>query len=146
MCYNIAVGIVIRLLDMVFFLTWRIRMTENNWKDKTVTMYRPCGQAELDLVVESGFKKWPPRLPEQPIFYPVTNEAYAREVNKWNVSQFGKGYITMFKVKEAFASRYETQMVGGSNHTEWWIPAEDLEELNRNIVGLIEIIGQEPAK
>lgn len=30
----------------------------------------------------------------------------------------------------------------GMRHTEWWIPAEELEELNDNIVGLIEVIGE----
>ena len=25
---------------------------------------------------------------------------------------------------------------------EWWIPAEDLAELNRNIVGVIEVVSE----
>jgi hypothetical protein len=112
---------------------------------EVVTMYRPCGQTELDLVAVSGFKRWPPRLPGQPIFYPVTNEAYALEVNKWNVSQFGKGYVTRFKVKHTFIEKYPIEQVGGHYHTEWWIPAEDLEALNDNIVGEIEVIYEEPA-
>lgn len=41
-----------------------------------------------------------------------------------------------------FARRYEVHKVGGEYHTEWWIPAEDLEALNDNIVGLIEVIGE----
>ena len=36
--------------------------------------------------------------------------------------------------------RYAVQQVGAAHHTEWWIPAEDLDELNQNIVGLIEVI------
>ena len=119
-------------------------MSQNNWQATTVTMYRPCGQEELDLVIASGYKKWPPRLPWQPIFYPVTNEKYAREVNKWNVGEKGTGYITKFGVRQEFAARYEIQTVGDNYHTEWWIPAEDLEELNRNIVGVIEVIAKEP--
>lgn len=112
--------------------------------EKLVTMYRPCGQKELDLVAESGFKRWPPRLPEQPIFYPVTNEAYAIEVNRWNVSQFGKGYVTKFKIRCEFVEKYRVEQVGGRHHTEWWIPAEDLEDFNDNIVGGIEVIYEEP--
>jgi hypothetical protein len=38
--------------------------------------------------------------------------------------------------------KYETQRVGGSHHTEWWVPAEELEQLNDNIVGVIEVIGE----
>jgi hypothetical protein len=34
------------------------------------------------------------------------------------------------------------QKVGSSIHQELWIPAEDLAEMNRNIVGLIEVIGE----
>ncbi|MBW3199505.1 MULTISPECIES: hypothetical protein [Marinobacter] len=114
-------------------------------EEELITMYRPCGQKELDLVAESGFKRWPPRLPEQPIFYPVTNEAYAIEVNKWNVSQFGKGYVTRFRVRRGFVEKYRIEQVGGRHHTEWWIPAEDLENFNDNIVGEIEVIYEESA-
>jgi hypothetical protein len=66
---------------------------------ETVTLYRPTGPRELQLVKESGFKKWPPRLPEQAIFYPVTNEEYAKQTaTKWNIKDRGFGYITKFEV------------------------------------------------
>lgn len=111
--------------------------------EETVTLYRPTGAKELELVKQSGFKRWPPRLPEQPIFYPVTNERYATEITtKWNVRDKGVGYVTRFKVKKSFMDKYQIQQVGDSYHTEWWVPAEELEELNDNIVGLIEIIGE----
>ena len=38
--------------------------------------------------------------------------------------------------------KYEIQKVGGSIHTEWWIPAEELEDLNSNIVGKIEVVAE----
>lgn len=111
--------------------------------EETIVMYRPTGPEELKLVAESGYKKWPPRLPDQPIFYPVTNEEYAKQIAmKWNVKSRGVGYVTKFKVKKAFADKYELHKVGGAEHTEWWIPADDLEKLNENIVGLIEVIGE----
>ena len=108
----------------------------------TVSCYRPVGEKELALVRESGFTKWPPRLPEQPIFYPVTNEEYAIEVTQWNITDFEAGYVTRFEVNREFMDRYPIKQVGGKGHTEWWIPAEDLEELNANIVGKIEVIGE----
>lgn len=112
----------------------------NNVKD-TVILYRPTGPEELELVKNSDYKKWPPRLPEQPIFYPVTNEKYAIQIAKeWNVSASGSGYVTRFEVDKEFMKKYEIQKVGGLIHTEWWIPAEELEELNNHIVGLIEVI------
>ncbi|MEO0424024.1 MAG: hypothetical protein AAF184_16925 [Pseudomonadota bacterium] len=108
---------------------------------KTITLYRPTGPNELKLVRESGFKRWPPRLPEQPIFYPVTNEEYARQISeRWNLKDSGEGFVTKFEVDAQFMSRYEIQQVGGEIHTEWWIPAEDLEDLNDHIVGEIEVI------
>jgi len=106
-------------------------------------MYRPTGPEELKLVEASGFSRWPPRLPEQPIFYPVTNEQYAVEIaTRWNVKDSAVGFVTRFAVRKSFASRYEVQKVGGTYHTEWWIPAEELEQLNDNIVGTIEVIGE----
>lgn len=103
-------------------------------------MYRPCNQAELDLVAASGYKCWPPRLEGQPIFYPVTNEQYAKEINAWNKMDYSKGYVTRFAVEKEFVDRYAIQTVGAAHHTEWWIPAEDLDALNDHIVGQIEVI------
>lgn len=111
--------------------------------DDLVTMYRPVGPKELKLLQESCFRRWPPRLPEQPIFYPVTNERYAVEIaSRWNMKDDGVGYVTRFAVRGDFMRRYEVQKVGGEHHTEWWIPAEELEELNDNIVGAIEVIDE----
>jgi hypothetical protein len=107
----------------------------------TVTLFRPTGPRELALVEASGFKRWPPRLREQPIFYPVTNEAYAIEIARdWNVPASGQGFVTRFLVRKTFMNRYTVQQVGAAHHTEWWVPAEELEELNDNIVGLIEVV------
>jgi hypothetical protein len=111
--------------------------------EETVILYRPTGPREMELIAESGYRQWPPRLPEQPIFYPVTNEEYAKEIAiKWNIPASGVGFVTKFLVKKIFMDKYETHKVGGESHTEWWIPAEDLEELNDNIVGLIEVVGE----
>lgn len=108
---------------------------------RTITLFRPTGPHELALVAESGYRRWPPRLPEQPIFYPVTNEDYAVEIARdWNVPQSGAGYVTRFEVDAAFMARYETHVVGAARHAEWWIPAEELEALNEHIVGRIEVI------
>jgi len=118
-------------------------MWKRHMEIKTVILYRPTGPTELELVRQSGFKRWPPRLPEQPIFYPVTNEAYARQIAvEWNVAASGVGYVTRFHVLQSFMDRYQIQKVGGAIHTEWWIPAEELEELNDHIVGQIEVIGE----
>ncbi|EEF62197.1 hypothetical protein [Pedosphaera parvula] len=111
--------------------------------NETITLFRPVGPKELGLVREGGFKGFPPRLPEQPIFYPVTNEEYAVQIaQRWNVPDSGSGYVTRFQVRKEFLSKYDVKNVGASKHNEYWIPAEDLNEFNRNIVGEIEVIAE----
>jgi hypothetical protein len=110
-----------------------------------MTLWRPTGPQELALVEASGWTAWPPRLPDQPIFYPVLNEDYAiRIARDWNVKASGKGYVTRFEVVKSFLDRYDVQQAGGQTILEYWIPADDLEELNRNIVGTIEVVRQYP--
>lgn len=106
----------------------------------TTVLYRPTGPNELELVRASGYKRWPARLPDQPFFYPVTNEQYAIEIARdWNVRSSGSGYVTRFEVESLFMDRYAVQQVGGKHHTEWWVPAEELDALNDHIVGLIVV-------
>ena len=106
----------------------------------TVTLWRPTGP-ELALVEASGWREWPPRLPDQPIFYPVLNEDYAARIARdWNVKASGAGYVTRFEVEKDFLDKYDVQQAGGQTILEYWIPAEDLEEFNRHIVGLIEVV------
>ncbi len=107
------------------------------------TLFRPVGPKELALIRQLGWLAFPARLPEQPIFYPVLNEEYARQIARnWNVPSSGAGFVTRFEVNSAFLARYPAKTVGASIHTELWIPAEDLKELNRNIVGMITVIAE----
>ena len=112
-----------------------------NPREPAVTLFRPVGPEELALVRASGWRAWPPRLPGQPIFYPVLNEEYATKIARdWNVPQSGSGYVTRFKVRKAFLDNYEIHQVGGQTILEYWIPAEDLAEFNANIIGNIEVV------
>jgi hypothetical protein len=109
----------------------------------TKTLYRPVGQQELDLIVQSGYTAFPPRLPEQPIFYPVLNEDYAAQIARdWNAKHNTpkRGYVTRFAVQTTFLERYTIQTVGAAIHQEYWIPADELEAFNQHIVGTIEVI------
>jgi hypothetical protein len=106
-----------------------------------VTLYRPVGPTEVDLIKATGWREFIPRLPDQPIFYPVTNHAYATQIARdWNAKASGAGFVTRFAVNAAYLARFPVQKVGGSMHTEYWVPAEELPESNANIVGLIEVI------
>jgi hypothetical protein len=114
--------------------------------DETVTLYRPVGPKELELIERSGFSAFPPRLPEQPIFYPVLNQAYAEQIARdWNAKDARTGYrgfVTRFRVRTAFLERHSPKQVGSAIHLEYWIPAEELAEFNANIVGPIEVVSR----
>lgn len=112
---------------------------------RTTTLYRPVGPIELELIEKNDFRAFPPRLPEQPIFYPVLERSYAAQIARcWNAPASGAGFVTRFRVSDEFLSRYEVRTVGSRQYREYWIPAEDLDELNGNIVGEIEVIESYP--
>ena len=104
-------------------------------------LYRPVGLKELELIAKSGFKKFPPRLPEQLIFYPVLNFEYAQKIARdWNTkSSSFAGFVTKFKLEKALIKKYEIRQVGNRIHQELWVAAEELEEFNSHIIGKITI-------
>lgn len=113
--------------------------------ERTLTLWRPVGPQELDLIRKAGMRAFPPRLPDQPIFYPVLTEEYAVKIARdWNVPASGAGYVTCFDVKQSFIERYDVQQAGGRAHLEYWIPAEDLDAFNSAIVGPIRIVHSFP--
>lgn len=110
-------------------------------RPNSVVLYRPVGEAELALIRASGWKKFPPRLPDQPIFYPVLEEAYAIQIARdWNTRDGGTGHVLKFQVGADFLARYTVQTVGSRVHQEYWISAEDLPAFNEHLVGTIELI------
>lgn len=107
---------------------------------ETTQLWRPVGPVELDLIAKTDYREFPPRLPEQPIFYPVCNERYAIEIaERWNVRESKSGFVTRFEVRTEFLVHYERHIVGAPYHEEYWIPAEHLEAFNEAIVGQIEV-------
>ncbi len=111
---------------------------------KTQTLYRPVGLREMELIAESNYKKFPPRLEWQPVFYPVLNQQYAEQIaNEWNTPDEFSGFcgiVTVFKVDEGYIQKFEIQNVGDNSHNELWIPSEELEVFNEYIKGEIEIV------
>jgi hypothetical protein len=109
-----------------------------------LVLYRPIGCAELRLIVAAAFRGFPPRLPHQPIFYPVLHLEYARAIARdWNTQDAASeyaGFVTRFRVADSFVRRYPVQVAGSSRHEELWVPAEDLDEFNRHVEGAIEVI------
>jgi hypothetical protein len=119
-------------------------MAQNSYMvQQTQTLWRPTGPEELELVRASGWRAWPPRLPDQPIFYPVLNREYATKIARdWNVPSSGSGYVTRFQVEKSYLDNFKVHQVGGDTILEYWITAENLAEFNRHIVGLIEVVNE----
>lgn len=113
---------------------------------ETVTLYRPVGQKELDLIRDADFRAFPPRLPFQPIFYPVLTEDYAVQIARdWNVKDAASefvGYVTRFAVRTDFLAAYDVRTVGSFAHQEYWIPAADLPAFNAALVGPIDVTAE----
>jgi hypothetical protein len=100
---------------------------------ETVTLWRPVGQVELDLIEQSGWTRFPPRLPGQPIFYSVLNEAYATRIARdWNTQDPASGHVLRFELDARYAARFEPRRVGGAG----------IDEFNRHFVGPIECVGE----
>ncbi len=96
---------------------------------------------ELSLIEDSGWTKFPPRLFHQPIFYPVTNVEYARQITQeWNIPSYGNGFVVSFNMDIDYLSQFKEEKVGLDHHTEFWIPSEQLDEFNEHIIGKIEVL------
>jgi hypothetical protein len=111
---------------------------------ETLTLYRPVGLKEAELVLASGCSGFPPRLPDQPFFYPVMNADYARQIARdWNAPDAGSGhvgFVTAFDVDAAYLARFPVQTVGGRRHQELWVPAEELAEFNAQLAGPVRFL------
>ncbi|MBY2985262.1 ADP-ribosylation/crystallin J1 [Rhizobium johnstonii] len=107
---------------------------------ETITLWRPVGPEELALIRDLDMRGFPPRLPDQPIFYPVLSEDYAVKIARdWNVLRSGSGFVTKFDVRKDYLDGHAVQEAGGRAHLEYWIPAEEMDQFNAAIVGTIEV-------
>jgi hypothetical protein len=114
------------------------------FKMKFIKLYRPVGQLELDLIKNSDYNSFPPRLSWQPIFYPVLDYEYACSIARdWNTNDETNGnigYVTQFEIPLDYFNKFKIENVGASNHNELWVPAEELENFNAHIQGKIKVV------
>ncbi len=100
---------------------------------------------ELALIRDFGMRGFPPRLPDQQIFYPVLSEDHAIKIDRdWKVPRNGSGFVTRLDVRKDYLDGHTVQEVGGRAHLEYWIPAEEMDSFNAAIVGEIEVIRNLP--
>ena len=105
---------------------------------------RPAA-SDASLTPEA-WRAFPPRLAHQPIYHPVANEAYAVQIARdWNTKDAASGYadyVPRFRVRSDYLARHPVQTAGARTHQEYWIPAEEMDELNAAIVGPIEVTAE----
>jgi hypothetical protein len=104
-------------------------------------LWRPVGLPEMVKVFEAGMKGFPPRLPEQPIFYPVVVQEYADQIAAtWNTKEEPfVGYVTEMEIPDEYAARFTPQTVGAAIHRELWVPSEELAEFNDQLTKPISV-------
>ncbi|TGE14860.1 hypothetical protein E5J99_14465 [Hymenobacter elongatus] len=104
-------------------------------------LYCPIDQQELDLIAAANWLAFPPRLPEQPFFYPVLHAAYATQIARdGNVPYYGIGYVVRFAVEADYAATFPVQNVGGPDQEQLWVPAAELADFNQHLLGQIEVV------
>jgi hypothetical protein len=106
-------------------------------------LFRPIGLQELALLWDSGMREFPKRLIQQPIFYPVVNLEYARQIARdWNTPDANSGFagfVTRFAVSSTYLSKFDVHTAGSAAHREYWIPAKEMNSFNKAISGLISV-------
>jgi hypothetical protein len=107
-------------------------------------LFRPVGLKELELIAAARFRAFPPRLPWQPIFYPVLTREYATSIARnWNTKDSASGFagfVTAFEVDDNYIGQFPVQQVGGASIRELWVPSEELKEFNGHLTALIRVI------
>ena len=94
-------------------------------------LYRPVGTKELELIKQSEYTKYPARLPEQSIFYPVLNAKYNDD---------HKGYVTKFEIDDEYFQHFDIHTVGASYQQEIWVLAQAMEKMHQHMIGKIQVI------
>ena len=107
-------------------------------------LFRPIGADELGLIAKSGFRRFPPRLAENPAFCPVAAFDDARRVAELSKTQDKKsgfaGFVIRFEVADNYVERLEARLAHRPEGAGFEIPQSELENLNRHLVGRIEIV------
>ena len=106
---------------------------------KTTILYRPVGEKELALIRESHYRRFPPREPNQPVFYPVLDRRHAEELAR---KEPAACFVTRFAVRSEFLATYEIYRVGAANALEYRVPANELSAFNDAIVGPIAVVAE----
>ena len=111
----------------------------------TLTIYRAISLQELEMIEASGFTRFPPRLPDQPVLCLSLQFAHAEQLARDWIARFcvpPAGFVTQCDVVLEFLKNYRTEPVEGTAFREYQIPSDDVLRFNNSIVGQIEIAAE----
>ena len=106
-------------------------------------LYCPVGLREVERIAASGFHRFPPRTPDRPIFRATpardAAEAIARDWHTRDDASGYAGFVMRFEVRDSLLDRYPLRAADDSGRRELRVPADELDELDRAIVGTIRV-------
>ncbi|NVO85483.1 ADP-ribosylation/crystallin J1 [Hymenobacter terrestris] len=100
----------------------------------TVLLYRPVTQAELDWIAASDWLAFPLAQPEPLVFYLTPPESVT------GLAGADSSYLLRFALFADYAAQLPVEQVGSREPDALLVPAEELAEFNRQLVGRIEVI------
>lgn len=108
---------------------------------KSVRLYKSLTPAQFAAVIRSGWREFYIESPEQTVFYPKLYREYAEMIARtFNLAHYQAAYVVEFSVRADFLVNFEIKSVAYEEHKEYKIPVDQLPLLNRNLIGLIEVV------
>ena len=109
------------------------------------TLYYPSGQAKLDYLISTNFKKFPivADSPQPPFYFPATRERRATHMAKDFHSLRDEekvGYVLEFEVAADYIGQFPLVTADGEPEMEYRVPSTELADLNSHIAGTIRIV------
>ncbi len=103
------------------------------------TLYRAVNAEELAALQSLRWKGFPPCA--EAAFYPALNARFALDfIHSQEGGKKPALYLTRFQIHAGYVRSFEVQTLSGEVHDELWVPAEEWENFNRNIVGRIAVV------
>lgn len=115
-----------------------------NFKDRiknTVTLYKSLSPVQLATVINTDWRSFPTSLPDQKNFSPKLNKSYAEMLaRQMEAAYHTAGYVVAFQLQKSFIDQFELQTISYQEHYEYRIPVNQLEQLNRALIGQIKLV------
>jgi len=102
-------------------------------------LFRAVGEKEFRLIQQNGFKGFPARMPGRRKMNLAPDKEYAMQIALKRNTEDRRNYILEFEADDNYIFWFGTKTADG--HQEYNIPAEQIDEFNSHITGLISVAG-----